>query len=277
MKKTLDIHTHTCFSDGTDTPEELMDKALAKGVTTLAVTDHDTVEGVKAALTRVPRGLTLIPGVELSCRGRAGKCHILGLGVDVESAALKSALETLASLRRAKLERRLGMLADRGLKLPDREAEALRALPSAGKPHIVAALIRLGLMEDREAAFALLKEGDRGTDRLDAETAVAAVLAAGGVPVWAHPRGGVDGAVEEAEFRALLPELISYGLGGMECWYSLYPSSLCRELSWIAGENGLLISAGSDYHGDNKAVPLGQLSADEPGPSKADVSVLTAL
>lgn len=277
MEKTVDLHTHTCFSDGTDTPEELMGKALERGIGTLAITDHDTVEGVKAALTRVPRGLALIPGVELSCRGRAGKCHILGLGVDAESPALKSALEVLAALRRAKLERRLRMLADRGLGLPDQEADALRALPAAGKPHVVEALVRLSLVESREAAFALLKEGDRDADRLDAQSAVAAILTAGGIPVWAHPRGGVDGAVGEAEFRALLPELVSYGLRGMECWYSLYPASLCRELSAIAHKNGLLVSAGSDYHGTNKPVSLGRLCADGAGASKADVSVLTAL
>ena len=273
MESRVDLHTHTRASDGTDSPEELMNKAAALGLDTLAITDHDTVEGVKAAPARVPRGLTLIPGVELSCRGRAGKCHILGLGVDVENAALTSALETLAALRRAKLERRLELLAGRGLGLPDREAETLRALPAAGKPHVVEALVRRGLVESREAAFALLKEGDRATDRLDAGTAVAAVLAAGGVPVWAHPRGGVDGAVGEAEFRALLPELVSYGLRGMECWYSLYPAALCRELSAIARENGLLISAGSDYHGKNKNVPLGKLCADEAGPDEEDVGI----
>lgn len=277
MEQNVDLHTHTCFSDGTDTPEELMRKALERGIGTLAITDHDTVEGVKAALTRVSRGLALIPGVELSCRGRAGKCHILGLGVDVVSAALLSALDSLAALRSAKLERRLRMLADRGLGLPDREADALRALPAAGKPHVAQALVRLGLVESREAAFALLKEGDRDADRLDAQSAMAAILAAGGVPVWAHPRGGVDGAVGEAEFQALLPELISYGLRGMECWYSLYPASLCRELSKIARENRLLISAGSDYHGKNKSVPLGKLCADEAGPSEEEVSALTAL
>ncbi len=273
MGRAIDFHTHTSCSDGTDTPEELMGKALARGIGTLAITDHDTVEGVKAALARVPEGLTFVPGVELSCRGRAGKCHILGLGVDVENSALTSALDTLSALRRAKLERRLRMLAGRGLKLPDREADALRALPAAGKPHVVEALVLHGPVESREAAFALLKEGDRGTDRLDARTAVAAILAAGGVPVWAHPRGGVDGAVGETEFRALLPELVSYGLRGMECWYSLYPSTLCRELSAIARENGLLVSAGSDYHGKNKNVPLGKLCADEAGPDEEDVGI----
>lgn len=273
----VDLHTHTNASDGTDTPGALIEKALDAGITALAVTDHDTVAGVRQALPRVPAGLTLIPGVELSCRGAAGKCHLLGLGIDPDSPGLSGILETLAALRREKLEKRIRYLFDRGFVLPEAELDALRALPAAGKPHLAGLLTKYGLADSPGEAFAILKACATGEDRIDAGTAVPAILGAGGVPVWAHPRGGVDGAVGETEFRALLPELVSYGLQGLECFYSLYPMKLCRELARIASQNGLYASAGSDCHGKNKSVPLGKLNAESLPVAPDEITVLGKL
>ncbi len=276
MVSRVDLHAHTCASDGTDSPEELLNKAAALGLDTLAITDHDTLEGVRAVGGRAPEGLRLIPGVELSCRGRAGKCHILGLGVDIENRELSGAVDAVSILRREKLEKRLGFLFRRGMRLPWSDVEALRAMPSAGKPHIAAALIKNGLVPDKKAAFGLLAQCETWEDRIDAQCAVSAILAAGGVPVWAHPRGGVDGKVGETEFRALLPELVSYGLGGLECFYSMYPERLCRELAATAEKWGLFVSAGSDYHGANKDVLLGNVTQGPP-PEPEEITVLTAL
>lgn len=273
----FDLHTHTAASDGTDGPVKLLRKARSAGLDTVAITDHDTLSGVREVLGRAPEGLRLIPGVELSCCGAAGKCHILGLGVDPENSALNGVIREVSALRREKLERRIDFLRRRGMALPEDGVAALRAMPSAGKPHLVNLLVERGLLKNRQEGFALLRQCKTGGDRIDAKTAIEAILSSGGVPVWAHPRGGVDETVGEAEFRALLPELISYGLGGLECYYSMYPLALCRELSEIARKNRLLISAGSDYHGKNKTVPLGRLCADEKGPSRADVSVLCAI
>lgn len=270
----LDLHTHTSASDGTDAPGELMTKAADAGISALAITDHDTVAGVRQAQGRVPTGLTLIPGVEMSCRGRAGKCHILGLGIDTEDPELGRVLDTLASLRREKLEKRIKYLADRGFVLPETELEALRAMPAAGKPHLAGLLVKYGHTKTRGEAFAVLKACRTGEDRIDAKAAVSAILASGGVPAWAHPRGGVDDTVTEREFTALLPELVSYGLMGLECWYSMYPSALCRELASVARDNGLYVSAGSDYHGNNKTVALGRLCVDGEGPKDGEITVL---
>lgn len=277
MTRYFDLHTHTAASDGTDTPAELLRKAKSAGLDAVAITDHDTLSGVREVLGRAPEGLRLIPGVELSCYGEAGKCHILGLGVDPENDALNGVIQRVSELRREKLERRIDFLRRRGMDLAENDIEVLRAMPSAGKPHLVNLLMKRGLLKNREEGFALLRQCKTGGDRIDARSAIGAILSSGGVPVWAHPRGGVDETVGEAEFRALLPELVSCGLGGLECFYSMYPLALCRELSEIARENGLLISAGSDYHGKNKTVPLGSLCADEEGPSREDVTVLGAL
>lgn len=277
MSNTVDLHTHSTASDGTDSPRELMERAVAQGITTLALTDHDTLSGVQEALRDIPRGLRLVPGVEMSCRGRAGKCHILGLGVDPLAPELVKAVKELARLRREKLETRIRFLAERGIDLPAGELESLRCVPSAGKPHLAGLLIKYGFAGDREEAFQILRACRTGRDRIGAESAVQAILAAGGIPVWAHPRGGVDETVGEAEFRALLPELTSYGLAGLECFYSLYPLALCRELEAAAREKGLLISGGSDYHGENKTVPLGRLCAQEAEVPMEELSVLKAL
>lgn len=116
------------------------------------------------------------------------------------------------------------------------------------------------------------------SSRISAETAINAILASGGIPVWAHPLGGEgENSISQEQFHLMLDELLGYGLKGMECWYSRYPLDCCESLSEIAQESGLLISGGSDYHGMNKAIALGTLNSDEKSVSPAQITILDVL
>lgn len=278
MRSHMDLHVHTSASDGTDTPEELPKKAAREGIHILAITDHDTVDGVRRAAGAVPEGMRLIPGVEFSCRASAGKCHILGLGVDISGRELWRALEAGAKLRREKLETRLMFLKKRGIVFPEEETLALRAMPAAGKPHLANLMVRYGYAESREQAMAgVLDLCPTGNDRIEAEEAISAILDSGGVPVWAHPRGGIGESVGDEEFFAMLPELMGYGLRGLECLYPAYTEGRRLELKEIAGRAGLLVSGGSDYHGLNKKTALGELCGDGRRVTENELTVLEAL
>ncbi|MBQ4401326.1 MAG: hypothetical protein II832_04105, partial [Synergistaceae bacterium] len=130
----------------------------------------------------------------------------------------------------------------------------------------------------QEAIDRYLNKCKTGVDRISASQAVKAILSAGGIPVWAHPLGG-EGEREtpEQEFRSTLQELMSFGLKGLECWYSKYTAMMCRRLADIAGRSGLLVSGGSDYHGANKSIPLGRLNSEGVNVGIESLSILRKL
>ncbi len=261
----IDLHMHSSCSDGTDSPRQLAEKVKAAGISVFSVTDHDTADGIEElSAGPLPEGLTLIPGIEFSCRLTEGKCHILGYGCDVRAPAFRAALEEGAALRREKLRRRLAFLQGRGIHFPEEEIEALWEMPSVGKPHLGNLMVKYGYAESKdEAITGTINLCPDSRDRIEAKTAIRAVLAAGGIPVWAHPMGETgDEPLGRETFEKRLAELISYGLRGMECYYSGYSLAGCRSLARTAGKNGLLVSGGSDYHGGNKKVAPGTLNAD---------------
>ena len=272
----IDLHTHSAASDGTDAPLALALKAREAGIQVLDLTDHDTAAGVRELLGKVPEGLTLISGIEVSARTASGKCHILGLGCDLDAPAFTALLDHAAALRREKLERRIAFMRELGLGIPEEEYEALRAIPSAGKPHLGALLVKYGHAPDlRTAIRDVVDRCPPFPDRVDAGEAIPAIRAAGGVAVWAHPMGeeGKRPLTVE-EFRRMLEELLEVGVMGMECWYSRYPVERCEDLEKIAAARGLLISGGSDCHGERKNIPLGRLNA---GGVPVDPARLTVL
>lgn len=276
----VDLHMHSTFSDGTDTPEALVQTARAAGISIFAVTDHDTADGSEA-LSKVdlPAGLACVPGIEFSCRMRAGKCHLLGYGFDVEAPAMREAIRMGRTRRREKLERRLAFLDACGMPLSEAEKESLRSLPGAGKPHLANLLIRHGYARSREEAITgIINRCPEENTRIEAETAVVAILEAGGIPVWAHPFGETGEApLSEEKLLAYLAELMSYGLLGMECYYAAYELDRCHYLSVLARRRGLLVSGGSDYHGTNKRIAPGTLNADHVPVPPDELTVLPAL
>ena len=279
----IDLHMHSNASDGSDTPRELVDKVLQAGIGMFSLTDHDTVAGiaeVRSALDQRASEMgaallpVFIPGVEFSCIGEQGKCHILGYGMDPEHPAMKEALAEGRRLRRGKFAHRLVWLKEQyGIVFDPPTIERLSANESVGKPHLAEEIIRLGYADTiTEAIQTYLSHCDRGIQsRIPAQLAVRSILEAGGIPVWAHPLGGEgEQRLSRAEHRALLEELNGYGIRGLECCYSRYSGEESSFLVSGARSKGLWISGGSDYHGSRKTIALGQLSAD----GRTDLSVI---
>lgn len=275
----IDLHMHSTASDGTDTPVQLAGHVKAAGIQIFALTDHDTVIGAEQLTEHLPKGVTFIPGIEFSCRMDSGNCHILGYACDAAHPAFQQALARGAALRGAKLEKRLAFLSQQGMTFPEEELERLRQIPSVGKPHLGNLLVRYGYAPDLQRAITqIINRCPTGSSRIDAKTAVQAVLASGGIPVWAHPLGGEgEREIGPERFAAMLDELTGYGLMGLECWYSKYPPSLCGRLAETAVARGLLVSGGSDCHGENKSIPLGMLNAGSQPVPPDRLTILAAL
>ena len=272
----FDLHIHTTASDGSDSPRELAGKVAGAGLRLFSVTDHDTVEGALAMEALVPQGVRYLRGVEFSCVSSAGKCHILGYNYDPNCPEFRAALAHGRQLRLEKLERRLEKLrTEFGIELTESELSMLQNQNSPGKPHLGRILVDRGLASSLDEAIQrYLKKDPPGRDRIEAKTAVEAILAAGGFPVWAHPLGGEgEKRLTEEKFEALLSHLLDCGIRGLECRYSRYSPGEIDFLLDRAASANLVPSGGSDYHGVNKPdLKLGCL-----GTGGGDFSIDTAV
>lgn len=268
----VDLHTHSSCSDGSDRPEALIDAAHRAGVTTIALTDHDTVSGVEAAArAAAERGIRLIAGVELALQHGARHVHLLGLGFACpgRGSRLGRLLERIGERR---VERNLAMIERmrrRGLAIDYAEVQAEAGGASVGRPHMAGVLVRKGVAADTADAFRrLLGAGcpfhvPRRSVQL--AEAIDALRDAGGHGVLAHPAGG--GAEELA---ALLRAAAAAGVTGVEA----YHPSLSRERSaavrTLAGRLGLFVTGGSDYHGERSpGRALGYWQPGHPIPHEA--------
>ena len=265
MANKVDLHIHTTASDGADTPGELAAKVAAAGLELFSVTDHDTVDGALEMEKFVPDGVKYIRGVEFSCLSPGGKCHILGYDYDPDHPAFRAALAEGRRLRMEKLDRRLEQLkTDHGIVLTDAERTWLLSRNSPGKPHLGRIIRDRGLAPDLDSAIRGFIRDVPGRDRIEAQTAIEAITAAGGCPVWAHPLGGEgEKRLSSEKFENLLETLCGYGLRGLECRYSRYGRKESEFLLDHAERLGLTPTGGSDYHGSNKkGIELGQLGHD---------------
>ncbi len=267
MNSITDLHIHTTASDGTDTPEELLMKIRDAGIRTFAVTDHDTITGALEMSKMIHDDVKFIRGIEFSCRTPETntKCHILGLNYDSCNAEFINALRTGEEMRHKKFWKRIEILRDEfEITFTNEEIESLMKIQSVGKPHIANMIVSKGLAHDKQDAINRYVNKCRiGNDRLNADFVIRAIRSSGGIAVWAHPLGGEgESELSEDRFESTLSELISYGLHGLECFYSKYDYATCEHLESIANHNGLYVSGGSDYHGGNKKIPLGKLNAE---------------
>ena len=264
----IDLHMHSTASDGTDSPEELLKNLIASGIKVFALTDHDTITGALtlSRIIQLQDSIKFIKGIEFSCiTANHHKCHILGLNYDESNSDFQEALKTGDKLRHEKFYRRIELLRDKfSITFTDDEINELLRIPSVGKPHIARLIIKKGLADTiTEAIERYIDQCRTPNSRLNAELAVNAINSSGGIAVWAHPLGGEgESELPEDKFRAALSELISYGVKGLECYYSKYNLDTCGHLAEAAAQNKLYISGGSDYHGRNKNIPIGKLNAE---------------
>jgi predicted metal-dependent phosphoesterase TrpH len=251
---TIDLHTHSNISDGTDDPAELVYKAADAGLTAIALTDHDTFDGLQEAAAAADQlGLTLVPGVEISCRWRGASVHLLGYAPgpsDVLDAELRKARES----REHRLGALLARLDELGMPLSTAEVmEYVGRSPSIGRPHIADAMVARGYVENRDEAFRdwLRDGGPAYVDRyaVPLERAVEIVTAAGGAAVVAHPWGRGGQGTLTAD---VLDRLTGLGLVGIEVDHPDHDAATRSELRRIAAELGLLATGASDHHGLGK-------------------------
>ena len=247
----IDLHCHSVFSDGTYTPEELLDAAEEIGLTAVALTDHDTVSGIPDAL-EASRGkqVRFVPGVEISGEIDHGALHILGLFVDHRDETLNQMLafaENERFQRNVNIAARLQAL---GMNITVDEVAAEASPGVMGRPHFATIMIRKGYVATMGEAFVryLGKDGAAFVPktRIPREKAIPVIRGASGIPVLAHPdqthRGG-------KELDELLSALRGLGLVGMETHYSGYTTERMRDFRQTAERIGLLESGGSDFHG----------------------------
>ena len=271
--KKIDLHMHTTVSDGTDSPEEIIQRVKAAGIDMFSVTDHDAIKGcivVRSLLKEA--GLSFIPGVEFSCKDENGKYHILGYGYDPQSDAIKEVIDTGHTYRISKLKKRIDFLKkEYGFSFSDEDLSALYKLDNPGKPHIGNLMVKYGYAPSKEIAIqTYVDKFHAGSEYVRPEQAIQGILAAGGVPVLAHPSyGRGDELILSSEMELRLRRLISFGLEGVEAFYSGFTPKLEEEILSFAEKLGLYVTAGSDYHGKNKLVQLGDtnLSSDAPYPT----------
>ena len=262
-----DLHMHSVYSDGTDTPEMLVRNVRAAGLDVFALTDHDTTQGCAAVRALLqPGDPAFIGGVEFSCKDQGGKYHVLGYGFDAERPAIRAAADYAHNGRLLKMRNRFAYLRDQyGFTFTEEEQAALLQLKNPGKPHLAAMMVKKGYVKDKNEGFELVS-GYRDTEPLlTPEEAIRAILQSGGIPVLAH---GIlaDGSknLTEEEICARAERLKAAGLMGLECYYSTFTSRQQEIMLALAERLDLLVTAGSDYHGTNKTVGLGQTGCQAP-------------
>lgn len=263
----IDLHIHSTESDGTDSPEKIVEKISSEsGIKIFVLTDHDTISGIEKIKKVLPREIFFINGVEFSCKITDDKkCHILAYFYDSANENFQKILRAGFALRKKQFDIRLNYLSKiYNINFTEDDVKAICTSTVVGKPHIVNFVSeKFGI--DKEKLYKDLRKCYVGDARQDAATVIKAVKDAGGVAVWAHPLGGEgETLLPQAEFLNRLQELVNFGIGGLECYYSRYTNEQAQFLSETAQANNLLISGGSDYHGTNKTITLGELGADSP-------------
>jgi len=261
-----DLHIHSNCSDGSDTVNNLAEKIEKSGIKIFALTDHDTVEGCEEMSQKISSEIKFIPSVELTCKAGDIKCHILGYNCDYKNPILLDLIAKGKDLRRKKLETRIKYLKETwDIELTKDELDWLYSRKSVVKTHIANVLVRRGLALDNLSAMKKYLDGCKAGDtRFTGEEAINAIIASGGIPVWAHPLGGEgEEHFDSKTFLPMLEKMIEFGVQGLECYYSRYNSNEINFLISCAKNNNLLISGGSDYHGNNKnSITIGQLNTE---------------
>ena len=252
-----DFHLHSTASDGVLTPTELVELVYEQGVRVMALTDHDSTEGVAEARRAAAKhpDLTLIPGVEMGTDIPGGEVHVLGYYLEPENEELQGAL---ARLREGRRGRGLGMvekLNEMGLEVTWEQVQRIAGDASVGRPHVAQALLEKGYVSDIKEAFDryIGRNGPAYVERekMTPAQAVAEIVRLGGVACLAHPAdiGGKNIAESPVDLEELLAELKAAGLAGMEVYYKDYPPETVARLQAAAGKFGLIAWGGTDYHG----------------------------
>ncbi|MBU0944907.1 MAG: PHP domain-containing protein [Proteobacteria bacterium] len=248
----IDLHTHSHYSDGTKSPTELVRLAASSGVSALSLTDHDTMGGVEeAVLVGIEYGVEVVPGLELSVVHKQKSLHILGYWMDPEHGELSAALTVLQRARDQRNGKIITKLQALGIDASAHELAEISGVGQTGRPHIAKLLMAHGVVRSMQQAFDeyLKKDARAYVDRFaySAEEAIGLIVRAGGIAVLAHPVQ-VDKTLNS--LPALLAVLKDFGLEGIETFYPTQSKKMRKKIRQLADVFDLVLTGGSDYHGD---------------------------
>jgi predicted metal-dependent phosphoesterase TrpH len=258
MPSRADLHTHSAFSDGVLSPTELIDLAYRRGVRIMALTDHDTTEGLPEAFAAAARypDLTLIPGIEMSTDVPGNEVHVLGHFIDWRAEEFQRRLTDMRASRLGRARKMVDKLAALGKPVSWERVESFAGEGAIGRPHIARALVEAGHVATVNEAFDLYLSRNGPAyverERLTPVQVVEMIVAVNGLATLAHPR-------ELEPLDDLLPQLKDAGLIGMEVYYQDYSPQEIQHLRAVADRFRLIPLGGSDYHG------LGGPQQREPG------------
>jgi hypothetical protein len=258
MTNYVDLHTHSTASDGIYAPGELLRRAGEAGLRVLALTDHDTTNGIaEAAQAAQGLGIDFIPGIELNTTTKGGEVHVLGYFPEFERPAFQATLASLRNARERRGQRMVEQLNEHGINISWERVRAI-AQGSVGRPHVARALMEAGYVQSVSEAFeTYIGKGCVGyvpRYHLSPVDATRLIDSANGLPVIAHPLN-LPGL---ALLREWLPDLCSAGMVGLETYYGPYTTENERELLALADQYHLIPTGGSDFHGPGiHPTPLG--------------------
>ena len=267
--KHIDLHMHSTVSDGTDTPSEIVCRVREAGIDLFSLTDHDAYSGCLEIQEELksegqPAFLT---GIEFSCKDDEGKYHILGYGYDPAAESMQAVVKKGHGFRLKKLRARLEYLeSEYGFTFTEEERYNLFHLHNPGKPHIGRLMAEHGYAKDKDEAIKKYINGRRfRSEYIRPDEAIEGIVKAGGIPVLAHPiYGSGDDLILGEEMEERLKKLIGFGLEGVEAFYSGFTPKLRETMLAFAKKYALLVTAGSDYHGGNKMINLGDTGCQDP-------------
>lgn len=258
----IDLHMHSTFSDGTDTPEEILANVKKAGIDIFSLTDHDESGGaalLMEIIKSLPEAPAFITGAEFSCRDEFGRYHILGHNYNPDSPAMKEVTGIFHEIRIDKVKARIRALKEKkGFEFSDEDLAALFANKNPGKPHIGNLMVKYGYAPDRSTAIDQISKLHVKSRRIRPEEAIDYITRGGGIPTLAHGfYGDGDQLLMAPELEERVARLKGFGLQGLECFYSGFSKKMIDVSLSLAEKYSLFVTAGSDYHGVHKMVRLG--------------------
>ena len=260
----IDLHIHTTCSDGTLSPESIVEYAAQRGIKVMSITDHDNVSGIDIAKSEAEKhNISLIPGIECTTTFETkekGRRHILGYNIDYDSNVIKDYVETCQNDRVNKIKKILSKLKDLDINISFEDVKKFSPYGSIGKPHVAQALLEKGYVNSIKEAFDLYlgkgKPAYASGRKVSAKEVIDVILEAGGIPILAHPFQ--MNFMSQEELFEEIKRLMELGIKGIEVIYPEHSKEQIESLVKFAKDNDLYVTCGSDFHGENKINKLGE-------------------